>query len=70
MTHYVLRIGDMPYADREIDAANDAEVFGFALTAVAEFVRSSFPPPPKIELTVMDALKNRIGVLRLSCDLA
>jgi hypothetical protein len=70
MAHYVLRIGNAPYAEREIDANCDAEVFGYALTAVAEFVRSSFPPPPKIEMTVMDALKNRIGVLKLSCDLA
>jgi len=70
MTHYVLRIGSAPFAEREIDAASDAEVFGFALTAVAEFVRSSFPPPQKIEMTVMDALKNRIGVLKLSCDLS
>jgi len=69
MAHYVLRIGGIPYAEREIDAESDAEVFGFALAAVAEFVRSTFPPPPKIEMTVMDALKNTIGVLKLSCDL-
>lgn len=65
MTQYVLRIGRNPYVERVVEAAGDAEVFAIARTAIAAFCDSSAPPPPHIELTVMDARRNTIGVLEL-----
>lgn len=70
MARYILHIGGNPFVERAIDAGSDAEVFGFALTALDAFLRSNFPPSVDIRMTVMDASKNRIGVLTLCQDLA
>lgn len=70
MPTYTIRVSDGTQQDRTINANDEGEATKVALTAMSVHLSTTFPPPPNIEITIMDEDRKARAMLRFGYEVA